>query len=267
MSRKGTRKASADSQNLVTILFVLGVIGWGFFAIDRLTDTEGGRKNPKVQGRASGQEAGWKKTARDWLTKKLSTDAGEKADAESASVSRNVPQGEIPLLPEPGGLRRAELIPESEETLTPQREGEESGTADFLFYRLNDKGKPILAKTRRKLTAGRSDPRSMLGVLIKGPTAAETDRDYIDSFVRKPRVLSVSRSAQCTVVDFDGNFGAGASYQVLRFQIEQIYRNMQQWTGSKCLELRVRGQYRPHLGSDGIFFPKRIDERWLRENS
>lgn len=267
MSRKGTRKAAADSQNLVTILFVLGVIGWGFFAIDRLTENEGGRKNPKVQGRASGQEAGWKKTARDWLTKKLSSDPGEKPGGETASVSRNVPQGEVPLLPEPGGLKRAQTIPEDEELLTPQRDVEVTESADFLFYRVNDKGQPVLAKVKRSLGEGKNDLRSMLGVLIKGPTKAETERDFMDSFIRKPRVRSVSQTGQCAVVDFDGNFGAGASYQVLRFQIEQIYRNLKQWTGAKCLELKVKGQYSPHLGSDGIFFPKRIDERWLRENS
>lgn len=268
MSRKGTRKSSADSQNLVTILFVLGVIGWGFFAIDRLTDTEGGRKNPKVQGRASGQEAGWKKTARDWLTKKLSSsEAPEKHDTESPSVSRNVPQGEIPLLPEPGGLSRAQQLPEEEETLTQNREVEAPESAEFLLYRLNNKGQPVLAKVKRSLGEGKGDARQMLGVLIKGPTPAETERDFIDSFVRKPRVLSVARAGSCAVVDFDANFGAGVSYQTLRFQIEQIYRNLKQWTGSKCLELKVRGQYTPHLGSDGIFFPKRIDEHWLRENS
>lgn len=267
MSRKGTRKASADSQNLVTILFVLGVIGWGFFAIDRLTDSDGGRKSPKVQGRASGQEAGWKKTARDWLTKKLSSDSAEKPDTDTASVSRNVPQGEIPLLPEPGGLKRAQTIPEDEEMLTPQRETESPESAEFLFYRVNEKGQPVLAKVKRSLGEGKADLRSMLGVLIKGPTAAETERDFMDSFIRKPRVRSVSQNGQCSVVDFDANFGAGVSYQVLRFQIEQIYRNLKQWTGTKCLELKVKGQYSPHLGSDGIFFPKRIDERWLRENS
>lgn len=267
MSRKGTRKAAADSQNLVTILFVLGVVGWGFFAIDRLTDTENSRKSSKVQGRASGQEAGWKKSARDWLTKKLSPEAPAPQDAESASVSRNVPQGEIPLLPEPGGLRRAQALPDEEETLTQKHEVEAIDSADFYFYRLNDKGQPVLAKVTRSLAEGKTDPRSMLGVLIKGPSSAETDRDFIDSFVRKPRVLSVSRSGQCSLVDFDANFGAGVSYQTLRFQIEQIYRNLKQWTGSKCLELKVRGQYSPHLGSDGIFFPRRIDERWLRENS
>ena len=125
----------------------------------------------------------------------------------------------------------------------------------------------MLAKVKRSIGEGKSDARQMLGVLIKGPTPAETERDFIDSFVRKPRVLSVARAGSCAVVDFDANFGAGVSYQTLRFQIEQIYRNLKQWTGSKCLELKVRGQYTPHLGSDGIFFPKRIDEHWLRENS
>lgn len=269
MGRKGARKSSADSQNLVTVLFVLGVIGWGFFAIDRLTDSDHAQKNPKVQGRASGQEAGWKKSVRDWLTKKLSSDNQGSRGDEPTSVSRNIPREEVPMLPEPGGLKRAA----AEEAQNAETAREDAGSeevaadqADFYLYRLNSKGQPVLTKIRRKIAEGKSDARSMLGLMIKGPTVAETERDFIDSFVRKPRVLSVSTDGNCAVVDFDSNFGAGVSYQTLRFQIEQIYRNLKAWQGKKCLELRVRGQYTPHLGSDGIFIPRRIDEHWLREN-
>ncbi|MBL8033423.1 MAG: hypothetical protein JNJ69_06975 [Leptospiraceae bacterium] len=262
MSRKGTRKASADSHNLVTILFVLGVLGWGFFAIDRLTDSEGGRRRERVQGRAAGQEAGWKKSARDWLTKKLGSGKSEpSSDAEPTSV-HNIPQGEIPLLPEPGGLRRDRN--EDEETAEAAQD-ETRLTPEFFFYRLNDKGLPELTRVKRQ--SGGGNLKAMLSQVIKGPTSSETDKDFIDSFIRKPRILSVGQSGKCTLVDFDANFGAGVSYQTLRFQIEQIYRNVQHWQGSKCLELRVRGKYNPHLGSDGLFVPKRIDERWLRENS
>lgn len=263
MSRKGTKKPSGESQNLVTILFVLGVIGWGFFAIDRLTDSEGSRKSPRVQGRALGQEAGWKKTARDWLTKKLSSEKSGKDEVDAPNISRNITTEEIQLLPEPGGLRRDNGDSSGE---TAQTDSENSESVNILFYRLNDKGQPVLAKIKRSLTTGKTDVRSMLGQLIKGPTAAETERDFIDSFIRKPRVLSVARVGSCSVVDFDGNFGAGVSYQTLRFQIEQVFQNLKRWQGTKCLELKIRGQYSPHLGSDGLFFPRRIDEHWLREN-
>ena len=100
MSRggKSSKKASSNGQNLVTILFVLGIIGWGFFAIDRLTESEHSTKSNKVQGRALGHEAGWKKSVRDWLTKKLSSEGGGK-EVEGQAVSRN-----IPIEPEPRDL-------------------------------------------------------------------------------------------------------------------------------------------------------------------
>jgi hypothetical protein len=70
----------------------------------------------------------------------------------------------------------------------------------------------------------------------------------------------------CAVVNFDKNFGAGVSYQTLKFQIRQIYRNVELWHHATCLELKIGGKYTPYLGTDGLFFPKRIDSAWLRQN-
>ncbi len=265
-SARGSKKSSSNGQNLVTILFVLGIIGWGFFAIDRLTESEQGPKANKIQGRALGQEAGWKKTVRDWLTKKLSSE-GVKG-GEGQSVSRN-----IPLEPEPKGLKRQELqeeepalVAEKEEPLAASAAPEEeSNPAVFLFYKLNAKGNPVLSQVKRDL-GEKTDLKTMVSQLIKGPTMREQDKDYIDSFIRKPRILGAGVEGRCAFVNFDSTFGAGVSYQTLRFQIQQLYRNMEAWKGVHCLELKVRGQYSPHLGSDGLYFPKRIDSAWLKEN-
>ena len=255
---------------MVTILFVLGIIGWGFFAIDRLTDNDRGVKSTKVQGRALGQEAGWKKTARDWLTRKLSSDGGGK-DNEAQSVSRN-----IPLEPEPKGLKRQDFVeepidaPVAEEAAAAaaaaKPETGETTPVTFLFYKLNTKGNPVLSRVRRDLAEDKSDLKSMISQLIKGPTIGEQDKDYIDSFIRKPRILGAGVESGCGFVNFDSSFGAGVSYQTLRFQIQQIFRNMEAWKGVHCLELRVRGKHSSHLGSDGLYLPKRIDAAWLKEN-
>lgn len=252
---------------MVTILFVLGIIGWGFFAIDRLTDTDRGVKSAKVQGRALGQEAGWKKTVRDWLTKKLSSEGAGK-DTETQSVSRN-----IPLEPEPKGLKRQDLVEEpvdlpaaAETGIAEKPESGETTPVTFLFYKLNTKGNPVLSRVRRDLAEDKSDLKSMVAQLIKGPTIGEQDKDYIDSFIRKPRILGAGVEDSCGFVNFDSSFGAGVSYQTLRFQIQQIFRNMEAWKGVHCLELRVRGRHSSHLGSDGLYLPKRIDAAWLKEN-
>lgn len=265
-SARGSKKASSNGQNLVTILFVLGIIGWGFFAIDRLTESDKGPKSNKIQGRALGQEAGWKKTVRDWLTKKLSTEGAER-EAEGQSVSRN-----IPMEAEPKGLKRQELQ-EEEPLLTAEKDvetgvataAEESTPAVFLFYKLNTKGNPVLSQVKRE-NLENGDLKTLVTQLIKGPTLREQDKDYIDSFIRKPRILGAGIEGRCAWVNFDTSFGAGVSYQTLRFQIQQLFRNLEAWKGVHCMELRVRGQYNPHLGSDGLYFPKRIDAAWLKEN-
>lgn len=263
MSRggKSSKKASSNGQNLVTILFVLGIIGWGFFAIDRLTESEHSTKSNKVQGRALGHEAGWKKSVRDWLTKKLSSEGGGK-EVEGQAVSRN-----IPIEPEPKGLKRQDLQeePQREDEAAAPVVAEEGNPTVFLLYKLNAKGNPVLSQVKREVADG-ADLKTMVTQLIKGPTMREQDKDYIDSFIRKPRILGAGVEGRCGYVNFDSSFGAGVSYQTLRFQIQQLFRNMESWRGVHCLELRVRGQYSPHLGSDGLYFPKRIDAAWLQEN-
>lgn len=265
MSRNGRKPAGGDGQNLVTILFVLGVIGWGFFAIDRLTEPASPQKVSKVQGRATGQESGWRKTARDWLSQKIGTSGSAVKPAEKSRVSRNVAADEVPMVAEPGNLK-AELSEEAGETLTERRDETiaAESAAKFYFYRLNQKGQPVLARLSRPSAAG--DLKGRLNELIRGPSGAEQDKDFIDSFIRKPRVLSASVQGKCTVVDFDVNFGSGVSYQTLRLQIQQLYRNTQMWQGTECLEIKLRGKYSPHLGTDGLYFPRRIDAAWLRQN-
>ncbi len=266
MGRSG-KKSSGDGQNLVTILFVLGVIGWGFFAIDRLTDSDTGAKTPRIQGRASGQESAWKKGMRDWLARSLGSKEAS-ASGRAESISRNIGTNEIPLLPEPKGLKidsaePRELLTES----NPIQEAEDQGlTLPVYLYRLNSKGQPVLSQVRRRLAKADADLVHRLALVIRGPTAAETDRDYIDSFIRKPRILGASMHDGCAVIDFDSGFGAGVSHQTLKFQIRQLFRNVEAWTKAKCLELTVRGKYQPHLGTDGIYFPKRLDAEWMAEN-
>lgn len=180
------------------------------------------------------------------------------------SVSRNV--GEIPLLPEPKGLKLApegDLLTESSALAEEKEQGRE---VPVYLYRLNSRGQPVLSEVRRQLGAHQSDLVHRLRIVIRGPSAAEVEKDYIDSFIRKPRILSASFSDGCAAVDFDANFGAGVSHQTLKFQIRQVFRNLQAWTGAGCLQLTVRGKYQPHLGSDGMYVPRRIDVRWLAEN-
>ncbi|MCX7633880.1 MAG: hypothetical protein N2Z22_11170 [Turneriella sp.] len=241
---------------MITFLFVIGVIGWGFFAIDRLTEPGANYARSRMQGRAAGQEASWKKTIREWLSQSLDTE-NTKKPATTERVTRNT--GTIPLLPELQGLR-----PELEESLPIMEDPLlKSGEDQLLLYKLNSRGQPTLAKVRRDL-AGK-DLAARLNLVIRGPTQKELDTDYIDSFIRKPRVLRVEQKAGCMVVDMDENFGAGVSHQTLRFQIRQIFSNLQLWANCECLRLTVHGRYRRHLGSDGLYIPPAIDHRWLQD--
>jgi spore germination protein GerM len=270
--RTGTRKSNNDGQSLVTILFALGIIGWGFFAIDRLTEDGADPKSSRIKGHVAGRTSGWKRDVRDWLNSKLGSDSSPEATLRKQTVHRNLPESElggIPVLPEPEGLEAESLLGAAEQIPTDGQHDADDKSGEktaMLFYRLNKKGQPVLTRVKRKLAAANSGLDQMLESLIKGPTPPEIDRDFIDSFIRKPRVRSVAISGRCAVVDFDKNFGAGVSYQTMRFQVQQIFQNLHLWKRISCLEIKINGRHNPHMGSDGLYFPKRIDAVWLSKN-
>jgi len=266
---KSTRSSNKNSegQHLITILFILGIIGWGFFAIDRLTEPEQTSSNPKIQTRTQAHESEWKKKLRSWLSTKFSTD---KNSTQSQRISLN-----IPMEREPQNLKREnngveDSLTEIKEIPIEKAQIDAPETLEtnfsILFYKLDKRGQPTLSTVRRQVQGDALDYRARLSLLIKGPTLNEQDKDYIDSFIRKPRVLGAGVTGTCAYVNFDTSFGSGVSYQTMRFQVQQIFKNMTLWSKKACLELRVQGKYTPHLGSDGIFFPKKIDAAWLKEN-
>jgi len=252
--KRAAKKQSSDSSSLVTILFVLGIIGWGFFAIDRLTESDQAAPRGSIKGRATGQDAGWRRDVRNWLTRRISSTPDSKRPVQGESLS-NVPQvdrgalatDEVPVLSEPSGLKA-------------------EGSNSIYLYKLNSKGQPVLAKVERQSLAQSESLREYIESVIRGPTESEVEKDFIDSFIRKPKILSAKLADTCVLINFDNKFGAGVSHQVLRYQIKQIFRNIRQIQQVDCLKILVSGKHQAHLGADGLAIPERIDSAWLNQN-
>lgn len=254
--RRSGKTSSSEGKNLVTILFVLGVIGWGFFAIDRLTETDSGGRTRAMQGRASGQEAGWKKDLRDWLNRKLAAapvNETRRTNETIRNTSAEATSTDVPLLAEPSGLIRESL-------------GDEKSDGGVYLYRLNSKGKPVLTRVKRERPHEVGNLASYLNEVIRGPSEAELELDFVDSFIHKPKILRVKTEGSCVIIDFDRKFGAGVSHQTLRYQLRQIFKNIQQVKQVDCMQILISGKHQEHLGTDGIYVPERIDGAWFKEN-
>ena len=264
-------KKKQETNRLVTVLFAVGAIGWLFFAYDRLTESKNPPRTQAPTKLAKSSDNSWKRDLKDWLIEKLSETDRRDSGPKSSRMS-NIPRSaELPILPEPEALKEerssnGESLVRSEiPELTREIEGNAT-SMPFYFFRLDQKGLPRLTKLVRQVDSGRANQIDLLKQLVAGPTSREQENDFIDSFVSKPKVLSATVEDQCAILNFNEKFGAGVSFQTLKFQLRQLYKNVESWYKVDCMKIRIKGKSVSTLGSDGLMIPSVITASWIAAN-
>ncbi len=272
MGRPASSKSS--ERNIIPLIFTIGIISWGFFAIARMTDSSS-EIIPRRGSKAERTETGTLTALKLWLLDKITkNDKTEKeikmktlAPIQTAIAAR---PDDLPVVDDPlAGIPLSAQLPETEahqaagkdelptlESL-PERPVSPSSAKVYL-YALDKNGSPRLKSVRREISGG--DVRLLaLQASIKGPTAAEEMRDFIDSFPAKPKIISLQQKDDTLIINFSDNFGVGVSHSTLKFQIQQLLHTAKQFEGINAISIRINGKASRHLGGDGIAVPDRID--------
>lgn len=278
MGRPASSGKSSE-RNIIPLIFTIGIIGWGFFAIARMTESST-EVIPRRGVKAERTEAGTLATFKLWLLEKITrndqppTEVKMKtlAPAQTARLAR---PDDLPVVDDPlAGIPLAAQVPATEsrepavkdelpisESL-PARPTALSSAKVYL-YALDKHGTPRLKSVKREISGG--DARLLaLQASIKGPTAAEEMRDFIDSFPAKPKIISLQEKSDTLVINFSDNFGTGVSHSTLKFQIQQLLHTAMQFEGVQAISIRINGKASRHLGGDGIAVPDRIDVASLK---
>ena len=256
-AKKNTRKDS-----LIPILFTLGVIGWGFFAIDRLT-TE---KNPESvllndkkterNARASSKKnssSNWKASVLKWLNDSLASTDNREA-LKNVSTQRSTQAGAD------ASKDRLPIINEDMK-LQPVNEEMSLTSLKLYFYEIKNGNNVVLKSVKRPVQKRPllRTAKMAIELLVKGPIGSEQLRDFTDSFPNKPVLISINLKDSNLVLNFDEKFGQGISFQMLRYQISQLLFTAKQFPGIKSITILIRNKQIKHLGGDGLSIPPVIN--------
>lgn len=252
---KKTKKKSTHS--IVPVIFTLGVIGWGFFAIDRLTSPsapeQGWNSQVNTSHNQGSSQSSWKRSLKGFL----SSFAGSGEESQNSQKVSDAPAS-IPIMPEPQFQQQEAQAP------TPQKsfespEKQYTKKAYIYFYREHESQELSLEKSAREFKS--ASLKELFTALIHGPSSGELNYNFLDSFPVKPTLLEARREGSIIVLDFDDNFGLGVSFETLDLQIKQLYHTARQFQGVDSIQILIDGRSIEHAGSDGLVIPKIINEQ------
>ena len=245
---KNKSRRRKKNSNMVPVLFTIGIIGWGFFVIDRLTvslikeDIMLG--NPKFHSLSNKKtKESWKQKFKVWLF-----DLVEETE-ENKSRNAVKESSDLPIL--------------KEEILNIKKKKEEKKTVKIYFYKVLPNQSPKLASLKRDINLYEDSLKKTLEILIGGPSKSEKKQSFIDSFVKKPKILNVTRKEKTLVINFKDSFGEGVGFQVIRYQLKQLLKTAKQFPGIDSIQLQINGKFTNFLGSEGLALPKIISEETL----
>ncbi len=230
-------KKKTNEKNIIPVLFTLGVIGWGFFAIDRLT-VSGNKETEPVQYRN--------------IEKKNNTGNSSSVSKFFKSVFSGVYEDDILNHPAPTA-QKTEKIPSP-----PNAESHEEESGDknvkIYMYRLDKTDQPAL--TWKNVTV---EDKNMVStafhLLLKPPAEGE---DFIDSFPNRPELDKVVMKDGVIHLYFDSSFIHGNSLEMIRFQVRQLLATARQFEGVSGIKIFISGTNISRMGVDGLHLPETI---------
>lgn len=261
---------------LIPLLFTLGVIGWGFYAIEKLSPPAEDELGVSNVGTGSWvKQSQERQGIRRWLLdeiEEMSSDKRPESIKESAEnleiiANDQAYAGNDQIVPsraleeESSGWTQIDddlsQGADQEAVATPQSSRIFMEPGDRLFsvyyYVLSSSGTPELRKFQRS-TNSLGVAKAALTHLIHGAR----DSGALETFPIKPEVRSINVSDKVLVIDFDQNFGIGVSTEIFLYQLQQIHKTLTQLSTVNAISIRINGQVPTSIGSHGIRLPEKI---------
>jgi spore germination protein GerM len=257
-------KKKTSTHSIVPVLFTLGVIGWGFFAIDRLTTSSSdtgkwaAKQNLKVSHNSSGlSQPSWKKSL-EAIVLNLHNISPKHNNGISEQTVHDLPivsDDSLSWQREDLETRKEEI---SNKLETIDQIGLQKNSFQLFFYK--EKGDDlILTSITRKLNSNVSI-NEVFTSLLRGPEIVEQELNFIDSFPVKPTLIDAQLESGVLMLNFDENFGRGVSYKTINLQIQQLWYTAKQFEGIESIKILIYGKPAKDIGGDGISIPDRINE-------
>lgn len=271
MAATGRGKTSKQQNSIVPVIFAIGVIGWGFFAIDRLTAPERPLKKNHYTIANHKPEENQPGTFKKWL--------GEIFLAPE-STKKTRPEEEIPVVNDfsadslsqakSHSSQRSETTSEenaaisSEETIADQNSTTSEAVYIYLYQVDVKTDDAVLRKVLRPVkNSGALAIRDAIKMVIAGPDTEEKFNNFIDSFKHKPLLNNVDIHRNIVTLDFADEFGASSSLQTLKYQLKQLYTTVSGFESITAMRITHNGKQLQSLGGDGLNIPSLITQETI----
>jgi spore germination protein GerM len=276
------KKEGPVGNQLIPLLFTLGVIGWGFYAIEKLSPLEEKAFESSNIGTGAWVKQSKEKTGiRKWLLSEIESMSSKKKGNSSTTDASD--RSLAIIADERSFAAPEEIVKDNSErdSWTPvdddlsndsviKSKNSEKNQQSFLapgertfsvyFYTLDDTGEPVL-KEFNKSTSSLGIAKAILLQLIHGAESA----GGLDTFPVKPRVNSVKVENRIIVLDFGANFGLGVSPELFAYQLIQIHKSLTRLRSIDSIQIRINGHKPESIGSHGLRLPENITASHLEQ--
>lgn len=274
------KKEGKVSNQLIPLLFTLGVIGWGFYAIEKLSPPEEKEFESSNIGTGSMVKQSKDRTGvRKWLLSEIEAMSSERS---ASSLKPKPDDTNLSIIADERSFAAPEeIVTDSfednswtpvDDDLSKNTVQESSGlqenyepflapgdrTFSVYFYKLNNSGEPVLTEVE-KTTNSLGIAKAALLQLIHGARSS----GGLETFPVKPRVNSIMVKDKMLILDFDSNFGYGVSAELFAYQLIQIHKSLTRLSSVDSIQIRVNGQMPESIGSHGIRLPEKITKSHL----
>ena len=251
-----SHKKKKESQ-LIPVLFTIGIIGWGFFAIDRLTssqlENELKIKNNfhNVPVRVNQPNNSFLREVKEWISMKL-----------TRLVSENLKKDNLAVLSE-ASLHLGEV--KDIQTKKIKSDNHNLINAKLYFYKAYASSMKLYPVERQiSLQGSENIEKAVFRELLAGPNGNERVSNFLDSFPQKIKILSAKQNGNVMTINFKNSFSFGVSHQMIKSQLKQLLATAKEFKGISKIKLMSNNKPLKKLGSDGLILPKLIDENsWL----
>lgn len=187
--------------------------------------------------------------------KKIFPPAGDVKDKKSGQVKEQEPA-------EAEKDKKAEDVKEKEpaaaEIEKPKNEqkNEKSTVSrkDVSIYllKLDEKTERIYLSSVRRTVTDKNILYTALDNLIKGPSQQERDKGYITAVPAGLKVRGIAIRGKIAEIDFNGSIEEGAAGDILLKRVQQIVYTATQFDSIESVIIKINGQRRKSMGSDGF---------------
>ena len=247
MAVRSPKRNSAKKSSIIPVIFTLGIIGWGFFVLDRVIPNNDKKQtnkdtffNKKSQGKTKTQE-GWKQTLSSWVGNIFGTQDSHLKKKNKRNEAQKINVLEV----------------KKDSHIGKKIEANEVVVKLYAYKETNNGLRLVTIKRKIEANSKLSLIKRSLQAVIN---IGSLDSIYLNSFPLVPRVISVTIDESTLIIDFNSKFGKGVSLQLLRFQLKQLVKTAVQFSQVKNIHLKINGRSIKYLGGDGIILPKKINK-------